>query len=472
MAHAWCEHHEGITRRDLIKGIGGIAVGIAAAGAISSIQLPEAAYAATKASSGRSRIHIMAFESQDAIVLESNGHFGIVDSGEDASYPDGSDSRYPLRFRITTDSAHAHEREFVSYLKKIGAKRGNVDFYIGTHPHSDHIGSAPLIIDTFKPKRVYTPAYKDKYVTGWLWDNLYVYDRLVAAARRNGCKLYTNLKGRESLTLGDMKITLFNTSGYYKKHPVLDANDMSLGVTVEANGVRAFLAGDIEDREGLEDKIAATVGKVDLLKAGHHGYENTSSTRLLSALSPEVIYVTNSLGSMGPTPFAHMRKASCILGYRERMLELDRTAAVFELSAEGLKMDGRILPTFAKTKKGLVAKRHGKACSYTGLVSRGGNWYLFRHSSKCIRSKWVKIAGAWYYFKKNGTMARGFAKAGRTTYYLDPKSGKMQTGWLKKSGKWYYLDGSGAMATGWKKVDGTWYKFAKNGVWQSGDLAV
>ena len=31
----------------------------------------------------------------DAIILESNGHFAMVDTGEDYDFPDGSDSRYP-----------------------------------------------------------------------------------------------------------------------------------------------------------------------------------------------------------------------------------------------------------------------------------------------------------------------------------------------------------------------------------------
>ena len=48
------------------------------------------------------RIHVISLISEDAIVLESDGHFGIVDSGEDSFWPDGSDPRYPWRDGITT----------------------------------------------------------------------------------------------------------------------------------------------------------------------------------------------------------------------------------------------------------------------------------------------------------------------------------------------------------------------------------
>ena len=32
----------------------------------------------------------------DAIILESNGHFAMIDTGEDYDFPDGSNPRYPL----------------------------------------------------------------------------------------------------------------------------------------------------------------------------------------------------------------------------------------------------------------------------------------------------------------------------------------------------------------------------------------
>ncbi|MFQ7767302.1 MAG: hypothetical protein ACLRIL_02825 [Fusicatenibacter saccharivorans] len=62
----------------------------------------------THAADTTAKIHILTLDSgSNAIVLESvddNGQkiFGMVDSGEDWDYPDGSDPRYPLRSGITT----------------------------------------------------------------------------------------------------------------------------------------------------------------------------------------------------------------------------------------------------------------------------------------------------------------------------------------------------------------------------------
>ena len=133
--------------------------------------------------SGQVRIHVLPFNDMDAIVVECDGHFGMVDSAEDSLSPDGSDFRYPQR-PGTTDG-QGKEAEVIAYLKSIGVTQDNFDFYIGTHPHSDHIGTAVQVIHEFHPKTIYTPIYDDSIITDYnrLWDNQFVYDRLVAAAQ-------------------------------------------------------------------------------------------------------------------------------------------------------------------------------------------------------------------------------------------------------------------------------------------------
>lgn len=135
-------------------------------------------------------IHFIALnDDTDAILIECNGKYGMVDSGEDNDYPDGSDSRYPLRSGVT--KGQGHEQEVISYLRSLGVNSSNFEFYIGTHPHSDHIGSADEIIYEFHPQRVYAEPYDDSMITApaALWDNQYVYDHMIEAANETGAKL-------------------------------------------------------------------------------------------------------------------------------------------------------------------------------------------------------------------------------------------------------------------------------------------
>lgn len=141
---------------------------------------------------GQTRIHIINLANADAILLESNGRFGMIDSGEDTDYPDGSDPRYPLRSGIS--KAAGNEEEVIEYLKSAGVTKDNFEFYIGTHPHSDHIGTADDVIREFTPQRVYIMEYADEYImTEWgLYDNLYVYDQMLEAAQEVGAAIIQN----------------------------------------------------------------------------------------------------------------------------------------------------------------------------------------------------------------------------------------------------------------------------------------
>ncbi len=139
------------------------------------------------------RIHYLTLpDNTEAILLECNGQFGMVDSGEDNDFPTGEDPRYPLRPGIV--QGHGYEDDVIAYLNSVGVTQDNFEFYIGTHPHSDHIGSADEIIRAFHPKRVYIQEYKDTYITypGNLWDNLYVYDHMLEAATEVGATVIQN----------------------------------------------------------------------------------------------------------------------------------------------------------------------------------------------------------------------------------------------------------------------------------------
>ena len=103
-----------------------LAIMLAAVYAVPAFESAQVAYAdqsQTEAASAGTHIHILPFAGTDAIVLESNGRFGIVDSGEDSDYPDGSDPRYPLRPGIVKGSGV--EDAVVAYLKNLGVNSGS-----------------------------------------------------------------------------------------------------------------------------------------------------------------------------------------------------------------------------------------------------------------------------------------------------------------------------------------------------------
>lgn len=459
---------------------------------IGALALPAKALA----SPFEAKIHVLPFNYTDAIVVERNGHFGIVDSGEDDSYPDGSDPRYPLR--EGTIIGCGVEDKVIPYLWKIGVRPGNLDFYIGTHPHSDHIGSASQVIQMFKPSRIYTPRYDDSYITdeNHLWDNQYVYDRLVEAAKQAeveyGAQLIQNFTYlNRSFMLGGAFIRLYNTGTDYQTTGVFDANCFSLGVKVTVGIHSAFLAGDINNYTGVEDELASLVGSVDFLKMGHHGCSGSNTTAYLDALSPLYVFQTGKY-SMLPA-----QTAQSLANLGSRYASTDDVCAdgldayVVTLSATGVTSNFDYLKprVYYSEEAGAYRCYQGGLpnASFTGLIRGDGGWLWFDCSSEPVRSSWVSDDGAWYYVGADGLMCSGWKRIGSSWYYFDASgamatgwrqvdgswsffasSGQMQTGWVLDGASWYWLDSSGQMQVGWQRVGGSWYCLGSGGAMATG----
>lgn len=451
--------------------------------------------AASKAT--QAKIHFINLDANnDAILLECNGLFGMVDSGEDSSYPTGSDKRYPWRPGIVKGNGQA--KKVVSYLKKVGVKR--LEFYIGTHPHSDHIGNAGTIIKTFCPKRVYLRPYKDSYITNkdHLWDNLYVYDNVLKAIQEvnqaaepgDGTALVQYFEenaapvsrsnsslpqtGRPTFVLGDgMSIEIMN---YDAKLSAPDANYFSLGVKVTANGSTAFLSGDINNYQGTEDALAQKLGHVDVLKLGHHGYEGSNTVGYLKKLSPSLSILTGTVAQTRK----EMWDTLSAMNTRTYVTALyaGSTGAII------INMDSKVSANIGKDKNlakkivsGYSADMHaylylknGKKVVGGGFQNVGSVGYYFPAGSDTpLTNQWKKIKGKWYYFGNSGQMRTGWFRINGKWYYCN-KRGVMQTGWLQWKGKKYYLDNTGQMVTGNQKIGKYWYHFLTNGAMFTGWL--
>lgn len=445
---------------------------------------------------GATRIHVLSFCYSDAILLESNGRFGLVDAAEDSDYPDGSDPRYPAERPGITHGAGV-EQQLIAYMKKVGVTEDNLDFFIGTHPHSDHIGGADTVIETFKPERVYTPEYKDEYIQGgkrpdpsdskalaaWkshprLWDNLYVYDQLVSAAEAADSELIQSLTPETArFKLGAMDIEIVNYDEEYKTKPAADANDFCWGVKVEAFGKRAFLAGDINNYNGDEDALAKTLGHVDLLKIGHHGGPGSNSASYIHAIlsapsGPSPIAIQTS-----PFNIATHQLVDSLTESNARHFTADEAAAtgraaiVVTFSKDGLTTNVDSANQTFRTRTSspyLTSYVNGKQAPLSGWIARDNRWYWFENSATATESQWKALGGTWYYLTANGAMATGWAYDGNAWYFFDSSGAMRSGGWLLDRGTWYWLGPSGAMQTGWLNRGGTWYWLGDDGKMRTG----
>ncbi|MCR5485683.1 MAG: MBL fold metallo-hydrolase [Clostridiales bacterium] len=243
---------------------------------------------------GDDKIHFLNTANSDAILIESNGRFAVIDSGEGNSNP------------RRKNPYHGFEEYVINYLNGVAADENgkvHLDFALGTHCHYDHIGcfdriftDSDITVGTVYLKK-YDPSFGKEYeYERWRLGD--VYEKIVEDAIDRGFKVVSDLP-TEPFMFGDFKITFYNTVT-----PVSlkgrGENAQSVGVKLEKGGKSAFLAADITSVSGSEQLVEDEVGDVDLLKIGHHGYYGSSSMRFLKKLKPEIAIVTNQLGKIYP----------------------------------------------------------------------------------------------------------------------------------------------------------------------------
>lgn len=248
----------------------------------------------TNAESGTDRIHFLSTASSDAILLESDGKFALVDCAEDTDNPRGFEELVYV----------GYEDRVLEYLKANAMGddgKVTLDFVLGTHSHSDHIGGFDTIIsdNDVVVNRAYLKVYNADQINDHeveCWDNQEVYDQMIDALNSKNVPVISEMDGTP-FTFGNFTITLFNTTDDNSAGKVGE-NDNSLGVLVEKNGTKVFLSGDIDNKTGDEERLAPQIGKVNLLKVGHHSYSGSTSTAWLKTLDPDICVVTNNYESV------------------------------------------------------------------------------------------------------------------------------------------------------------------------------
>ena len=243
---------------------------------------------------GDDRIHFLNTGNSDCIIIESNGKFALIDSGEGDNNP-----------RKTT-AYEGYRDEVLSYIKKVAkSKSGEVylDFILGTHNHYDHIGNFSDIINDkdIKIGRAYFKKYNTEIATELEqdgWDNVTTYNDIIKSIEEKDIVLIENLPDWE-FSFGDFRLHFINTETPEElKGNGENAN--SVGVIVTKGNKKAFLAADFTKSSGLEQMYGEEIGDVDLLKLGHHGYYGSSSQSFLKLLKPEIAICTNFLGKIYP----------------------------------------------------------------------------------------------------------------------------------------------------------------------------
>ena len=242
-------------------------------------------------------IHFIKCGDGDSILIESNGKYGLVDSSN--PYKNIEIKLEPVQIDESNDEEDGSlenpdesVQAVLNYLDYL--KIDKLDFIIGTHSHSDHIGGIPAIahkyVDNYTKYyyRKYRETIEDRCMAKWA--NFKYYLAAVHSMQSKGAELIDITNQNYNFTFGDFNLTLLNT--YIDPDELnLGENQNSIVTLITHNKTKVFLASDmiLKDDKVIKDSLP----KIDVLKLAHHGFSESSS-EFLSTTKPDFVVISSN----------------------------------------------------------------------------------------------------------------------------------------------------------------------------------
>jgi competence protein ComEC len=214
-------------------------------------------------------------------LLHRGGHLEIV--ALDVGQGDAIALRTPAGRWILVDAGlggvrgDAGARVVVPYLRSRGVR--SLEALLLSHPHADHIGGAPAVLERMRVRRVLDPGH----VAGGA-----AYTRVLERLAHDEVEVLLPRAG-DWAALDGLRIHFLGPSDSLATLAA-DPNDASLWFVLTYGEFRAAFTGDASS--AVETVAARAAGPVTLLKVAHHGSTTASGPEALSVLRPQVAIVS------------------------------------------------------------------------------------------------------------------------------------------------------------------------------------
>lgn len=202
---------------------------------------------------GEIRVYFLDVGQGDSILIQSPDNAVLIDGGE-----------------------YSARKALLSYLREAGVE--TLDYVVATHPHSDHIGSLPVVIDEFNVRQVLMPD---------VTSNTTSFEKLLDAIEKKDIPVIIPEAG-ETFTAGPIQLTVLAPVGTAYKN----VNNYSLVMQMVYGDTSFLFTGDAE---GLSEEEMLAEGfdlHANILKAGHHGSDTASTDAFLEAVQARVAVIS------------------------------------------------------------------------------------------------------------------------------------------------------------------------------------
>lgn len=185
---------------------------------------------------------------------------------------------------IIDASTYAQVDKIEAALKSLNIQ--TVDYFVITHQHDDHIGSAAWIVNNHNVKNVIMPKLSEENMV-----TTAAYEELLNAIAENDVKAIAAEPGLH-FTLGEATVNIFAPIEQEK-----NLNNMSVVLKVIYGKTSFLFQGDAEKK--IENALLRSDCDLsaDIIKVGHHGSNTSSGDKYIKAVAPKAAVMSCGAGN-------------------------------------------------------------------------------------------------------------------------------------------------------------------------------
>ena len=184
------------------------------------------------------------------------------------------------------DCGEAGETEkVIKYISDMGITK--LDYVIGTHAHSDHMGGMYKIVNAFEIGEFIIPHIDDSDTPTTQY-----FSKFLDSIKERKVKLTESQTGR-IISLGSAKCRFIApVSEDYS-----NMNNYSVGIIMNHGNNSFIFTGDAETLAEKEMIDSNELQDIDVYKVGHHGSDTSSSPEFLEVIKPDYAVISCGEGN-------------------------------------------------------------------------------------------------------------------------------------------------------------------------------